>query len=354
MKQLSFDLELTTEAVFEKLRQSGNPLQEWGRAVDGSPMLAARTGGSKGPAIFITAGSHCTETAGVHSALNLLEMLETEHEVHVLPLRDPFGFAGVNHCLSFAARQSIQVNSHLQALEILQRQARLLWSEGELCLFLLGEIGFLWHSLRLPSESRFIAMHSRMLKLATEEPGVFEPLRGKRVMLLNAMPDVEGTGEIGRCWHAAVSATGEWLHLNRFFGRADAPGEVAAVDQILQSLRPGLTLDLHEGNGSGFWMPVERNEKYQELLFEMTHAFFNYIEAKGYPVTDYENWAATDETLGKNYTPDWLVPEPRLRGMFWVKGQLRGEGYNLMDYAATLGHRLRHRVAHGATAGDAN
>ena len=337
MAELIFNPDLTTEDVLEKLRQSGKPLQEWGRAVDGTPMLAARTGGDKQPAIFITAGSHCTETAGVHSALNLLEMLDTEHEVHVLPLRDPFGFGGVNHCLSFATGQPVWVASHLQALETLQEKARLLWSEGELHLFLLGEIGFLWHSLKLPSESRFISMHSRMLKLATDEPGVLEPLRGRRVMLLNAMPDVEGTGEIGRCWQAVVSASGEWLHLNRFFGREDAPGEVAAVDQILQRVRPGLTLDLHEGNGSGFWMPVERNEKYTDLLLEMTQAFFDYIHTKGYPVTDYENWAATDETVGKNYTPNWLIPEPRLPGMFWVKGQLRGEGYNLMDYAAKWG-----------------
>ena len=93
------DPELTTEDVLDILRASGKPLTEWGKALDGTPMLGARTGGEKQPAIFITAGAHCTETAGVHSALNLLEMLDTEHAVHVLPLRDPLGFGGVNRCL---------------------------------------------------------------------------------------------------------------------------------------------------------------------------------------------------------------------------------------------------------------
>src|SRR5205814_839047 len=144
------DPNLSSAGVLDALRASGKPLHEWGRAIDGTPLLAARTGGDKQPVIFITAGSHAPETAGVHAALNLL-----------------------------------------------------------------------W---------------------------------GKRVMVMCASAGVEGTGEMRRCWHGVFSAGGEWLHLNRFFGRADAPAEVAAVDQLMQTLRPGLTCDLHEGNGSGFWM----------------------------------------------------------------------------------------------------
>lgn len=337
MKALRYHPDLTTQGVLEALRLSGKPLREWGLAVDGTPLLSARSGGDKKPAIFITAGSHCTETAGVHAALNLLALFESEHETHILPLRDPFGFGGVNHCLSFAAQESTHVSSHQEALEYLMDRAQLLWSEEDLHLFQLGQIGFLWQTPLLPSEERFISMHSRMLVLARQNPETLRPLRGSRVMLLNAMPDVEGVGEIGRCWHGVVSSRGEWLHLNRFFGRSDAPDEVAAVERLLQTLRPGLTLDLHEGNGSGFWLPVERDELHSEQVFAMSQAFFGYVHSRGYPITNYENWAATDETVGKVYTPDWLIPEPRLPGMFWVKGRLRGEGYNLMDYAGKFG-----------------
>ena len=337
MKGLKFDPNLTTMGVLETLRLSGKPLQEWGRAIDGTALISARTGCVKQPCIFITAGAHCTETAGVHGALNLLELLETEYEVHVLPLRDPFGFAGVNHCLSFAAQELTHISSHQEVLEYLLTRAQLLWSEEELRLFQLGEVGFLWHTPRLPSEGRFITMHSRMLTLAKENPDVLKSLQGRRVMVLNAMPDVEGAGEIGRCWHGVVSSSGEWLHLNRFFGRPDSPAEVAAVESLLQTLHPSLTMDLHEGNGRGFWLPTERNELYTEQVFAMSQAFFDYVHSRDYPITDYENWVATDETVGKNYTPDWLVPEPRLPGMFWVRGHLRGEGYNLMDYAGKFG-----------------
>ena len=336
MQAFSCDPNLSTQQVLEMLRASGKLLQVWGSAVDGSPILAARSGGTRQPAIFITAGAHCTETAGVHAALNLLQNLDTDYEVHLLPLRDPFGFSGVVHCLQHAAGQPVRVHSHLQALEFLQAEARLVWSEGSSRLFLLGETGFLWIETALPSVTAFTQLHSRMLTLAKEEPAALAALRGRRVMIVQAMPDVEGTGELGRCWHALVTEQGEWMHLNRLFGRIDAPGEVSAVDHLMQTIRPGLTLDLHEGNGSGFWMPVNKN-KQPERAFAMTQAFFNYVNARGYPITSYAEWAATDATLGKNYTPDWLQPEPRIPGMFWIDGLLRGEGENLMDYGAKYG-----------------
>jgi len=333
----SLNPNLTTANILEALRTSGKPLHEWGQAIDGTPLLAVRTGGDKQPAIFITAGAHATETAGVHAALNLLEMLDTEHEVHVLPLRDPFGFGGINHCLSFAAGQAIEVSSHRAALDYLLAHGWLLWHEGDMYVFKLGEVGFVWNAPTQPGVGGFFAAHSRLLSLAKGDPDVLRPLWGHRVMLMNAMPDVEGTGDMQRCWHGVMSSEGEWLHLNRFFGRNDAPSEVAAVDRLMQAVRPGLTCDLHEGNGSGFWMPLPRPRENPELVFNMAQAYFDYIRAQGYPVTTYEEWATTDETLGKNYTPDWMVPEPRLPGLFWCDGLLRGEGYNLADYAGLFG-----------------
>jgi hypothetical protein len=328
--------DLSTAQVIQALQDSGRPLQEWGRSIDNQPLLSVRCGGDRQPPIFITAGAHCTETAGVHAALNLLHMLDTEFEVHIFPLRDPFGFAGDRHCLSYAAGEQVEVSSHTDSLEYLQTHAQPVWREGETQLFLLGEIGFAWTPPELPGVTAFTRLHSRMLSLAQEDPLALQALRGKRVMLMQSMPDVEGTGETGRCWHALVTGKGEWMHLNRLFGREDAPAEVAAVDRLMQTYRPGLTLDLHEGNGQGFWMPVNKHKE-PERVFTMTQAFFGYVNERGYPITSYEEWAATDATTGKNYTPDWLLPEPRVPGMFWMNGLGRGEGYNCMDYGALFG-----------------
>ena len=70
---LSLDHCLRTEDVLSQFRKSGKSLTEWGRAIDRTPILSARTGGDKQPAIVIAAGVHCTETAEVHGALNILD-----------------------------------------------------------------------------------------------------------------------------------------------------------------------------------------------------------------------------------------------------------------------------------------
>jgi len=330
------DPDLTTTDVLEELRGSGKELYEWGSAEDGTPLLAARSGGEKQPAIFLTAGSHSPETAGVHAALNLLRGLKTEHEVHVLPLRDPVGFAGVNHCLSLAAGHQVTVPDHSSALDYLKTHATLVWDEEGMYLFKLGELGFVWTET-MPGYDSFLRMHSQMLSLERNEPNSLKALWGKSVMLMCAMTGVEGGGEMRRCWHGVLSHRGEWLHLNRFFGRADAPPEVAAVDRLMQSVRPGLTCDLHEGYGSGFWTTIPKPRENPERVFDMTKAFFDYISARNYPIMAYEERAAKEREFNMPYNPDWISPEPRIPGFFWVNGGLRGEGPNLMDYAERFG-----------------
>lgn len=53
------------------------------------------------------------------AALALLAQLQTQQEVHILPLRDPFGFSGVNHCLSVAAGDQISLADHAGILAYL-------------------------------------------------------------------------------------------------------------------------------------------------------------------------------------------------------------------------------------------
>ena len=329
------DPNLTTADVLESLHASGKPLTEWGRAIDGTPLLAARTGGDKQPAIFITAGVHSHETAGIHSALNLLDMLETEHEVHVLPLRDPFGFAGVNHCLSFAAGQPVELSGHSAVLDYLLAHSEQVWCGEDLYAFKLGDIGFMWTASQTYRDG-FKKMLRRPVCLTRDDPDALKGLWGKSVMLINPVADSsEGAGKMRRCFHCVMSEKGEWLHLNRFFGRDDAPPEVAAVNQLVDKVRPGITCDLHEGHGEGFWMPKVKPEENPERVVDMTIAFFDYIRSQGYPITDYENWRATDDTPGR---PDWLKPEPRVPGLFWFNGLLRrGEGHNLGTYASRFG-----------------
>ena len=59
--------ELTTTDVFDILHACGKPLYHWGNAIDNSPILSVQTGGDRQPAIFICAGAHSHEPAGVQA-----------------------------------------------------------------------------------------------------------------------------------------------------------------------------------------------------------------------------------------------------------------------------------------------
>jgi hypothetical protein len=325
---------LSTAQVYDALQALGKPLTEWGPALDGTPMLSARTGGRKQPAIFVTAGAHCVETAGVHAALNLLRGLDTTHEVHVMPLRDPLGFAGVNRCLSFAAGNPVQVADTDECLAFLRSHATLLWHGDDAWLLRLGELGFLWDIAR-PGLQTFWRQLNLMARLSAREPDAIRLLRGRSVMLVNPNSGVEGSGPMQRCFHTVVDERGRWLHLNRYLGEDGAPPEVAAVNRLMQRLRPGLTCDLHEGNGHGFWLPLPRPTENPERVVDMARAYLDYVHGCHYPITDFDDWRATDQTNAAD--PDWLRPEPHLTGLFWLEGLRKAEGHNLLTYSALFG-----------------
>ncbi len=83
--------------LLEHIARKGHRPEILGRAPDGSPLVSIETGGQKEPAIFISAGSHATEQAGVGAAVALIDELETDHRVYVLPCRDPVGLNGFAH-----------------------------------------------------------------------------------------------------------------------------------------------------------------------------------------------------------------------------------------------------------------
>jgi hypothetical protein len=295
------------------------------------PVFSASAGAGKQPAVLVTAGVHASETAGVQAALNLLNLLETRHEVVILPLRDPFGFAGVNHCLSFAAQQPVHLSSHSETLEYLKREARLLWSRDDTYIFILNEVGFIWTPLR---QDGFYHKIDRIGQLNRSNPQALKPLWGKSVMLLN--PDIrcEGAGEMQRCWHGVFSKQGEWLHLNRFFGRSDPPPEVAAINRLIESVRPGLVCDLQEDRVGGFWLGIPRPKQGSEKLLPLAEAFIGALRQQGAPILTYEEMLASGHA--DTAVPGLLQPEERLPGMTWMDILPRGEGHNLLTYAATF------------------
>ncbi|MFH1568430.1 MAG: hypothetical protein ABIL09_10585, partial [Gemmatimonadota bacterium] len=128
--------------LLEAVKATGRAVQVLGHTVDGCPLVCARSGGDRLPAIFITAGSHSTEHAGVSAAVELITGLETEHQVYVLPTRDPIGLQGYAHALGLGLGQAPTFSSYDEVEGILRREGRILFEEDDLVLSLLGDYGY--------------------------------------------------------------------------------------------------------------------------------------------------------------------------------------------------------------------
>ena len=111
-------------------------------APDGSPIIAVKTGGDKEPAVFITAGSHSTEQAGVSAAVALIEQLDTDHQVYVLPTRDPIGLNGYAYALSLGLGKTPEFDSFEEVESILRDRGEIFYDEDGMVLSLIGDYGF--------------------------------------------------------------------------------------------------------------------------------------------------------------------------------------------------------------------
>ena len=85
--------------LLDALSARGHATRELGRALDGSPLVVVKCGGEKFPAVFISAGAHSTEQAGVVACVELADEVVTDHAVYILPCRDPMGLGGFRHVL---------------------------------------------------------------------------------------------------------------------------------------------------------------------------------------------------------------------------------------------------------------
>ena len=76
------------------------------------------------PAVFISAGSHSTGQAGVTAAVELIDELETEHQVYVVPTRDPIGMNGYDYAHSLGLEEEVRIESIEELDTILASAAR--------------------------------------------------------------------------------------------------------------------------------------------------------------------------------------------------------------------------------------
>lgn len=228
-------------------------VRDLGRTTGDLPIWCAVGGGSRPPPILVTAGAHADETSGPLAAVQLLRDLATDHPLYVVPTRDPLGLEGFAAVVRGATSSTAPLVSWEDVAAVLRRQGRVLVEDGSFVLALVGDLGVA--GLR-PTPDSFGS--EKALRIVQEwvrrEPALLDELAGKRVVVPANAPGCEGRGVLERAYTAYVAPDGFVGSYNRFFGHPAAPIEVRLIQDLVDDLRPGLAIDLHEGwDDRAYW-----------------------------------------------------------------------------------------------------
>ena len=292
------------------IQDKGHALQTLGRAPDGQPIVAVKSGGSKTPAIFISAGSHATEQAGVSAAVDLIDELDTEHQVYTIPSRDPIGMNGFAYALGLSMDATPTITHLDEVAPLLRAKGEILYEEGEMLVAIKSEYGYATRNLynRLDGDLSWL-----------------EALKGRRLYFPASDPGVEGTDTLQRAYALIISPEGEILHINRFHDTPWAPVESRCTRDLMAEITPGLTLDLHEYGGDAFWFSArhQQNGDDQQWEEQMADAMIAAVAESGAALAPEDYLPGSFFTRGP-------------RGVFWLNAGQRGEGLNLADFAARI------------------
>jgi hypothetical protein len=295
--------------VLALLVKRGRKYRILGRAPDQSPIVAVKCGGGKLPAILISGGAHSTEHAGALATVEVIEHLKTDHTVWVVPARDPIGLSGYRHALSLGLGEAPELKSIDELEKFLRRRGEVLVDADGTLLVVIGEYGY---------------ANRGLLHRVEKGAPYIEPLRGRRIWYPSKRTDTPGSAPLERAYTLIVAPDGEILHLNRFHDTRWAPAEVRCLRNLMAEVRPALTFDLHEHDHGPFhWMSARKQRTEDDEIWERRMA----TEA-----------ARAVAAGGSELAPDSYSPgsffEKLERGVFWLDAGKRGEGLNLVDFAA--------------------
>jgi hypothetical protein len=246
---------LDNQAVYETLARSARQVWSLGTTVFNLPIWCAEGGGNKLPAILITAGTHADEPSSMIAAAHVFEHLQTEHQVYVIPNRDPLGLIGFRAALHLALGEEVALTSAADVRNVLHRHGQVVFEDGSYILGSLGELAFA--TLQATPDSSGSEKTNKITRYwAKQVPSLFDPLRGKRLLAAANAADCEGRGVYDRAYTSYVSVEGVLGNFSGFFGYRHAPVEVQVAQTLTDEVQPGLILDLHEGWDDKFYWYV--------------------------------------------------------------------------------------------------
>jgi hypothetical protein len=249
---------LNSRQLGERIRQSGLPYETLGRTALGREILCVELGGTKDPPIVITAGSHAPEWAGPLAALELLQTIETGHRVYLVPCRDPLGLDGFCACASEATAAACSGESMAELWSLIEEYGEMAFDQEGIHIATFGEIGAI-----VVDESQirqFVVEQHYLPEMVPTRPDLIKRLAGRYLFFVERWEEGWYGWRGSPLHHPAevlyVSPHGATGNLNRFFDREDAPVEVACIRDLIDRVKPGLVLDLHEGFSDKFYLVV--------------------------------------------------------------------------------------------------
>lgn len=333
----------TYSELLKDVEQSAKTVRTLGYAPGGNPIVAAETGGEKGPAILVMAGAHSTEHAGVCAAVDLIEELETDHQVYVIPTRDPVGLNGFDYALNLALDSDLSVETCEEAKSVLETEGEVIFEDGALLIALIGDYGFAVDDLDDGGGASILQQFKRYTET---NPEVLEKLAGRRIFTAAGYDDVEAAAPFERTYTLVISPDGMPLHLNRFFTDDWAPVETRCVRRLMSEIEPGLTFDNHETSAQEdryyIQLRPQGSPESNRQAEQIARIIASTVEERGIELaTDEDVLEDQGGTVGNADEDEW--PEGGFysrsaAGSYWFDPNLTspprlGEGLNGPDFA---------------------
>lgn len=281
------------QAVYETLTRSARRVWVLGTTVFDLPIWCAEGGGTRSPAILITAGAHADEPSSMIAAAHVFEHIQTEHRVYVIPNRDPLGLVGFRAGLQLALGEPVEVGSAYDVRALVHERGEVIFEDGSYILGRIGELGFA--TLHATPDSFGSEKTNKITRYwAKQNPSLFDPLRGKRVLAAANAAACEGRGVYDRAYTSYVSVEGGLGNFSGFFGYAHAPIETQVAQTLTDEIQPGLSLDLHEGwDDKFYWYAPGVETPQADAVRHIEQGVLDVFAERGLPISTWSELLPT-------------------------------------------------------------
>lgn len=222
----------------------------------GLPIVVFKLGGREEPPVLITAGASGIEVAGVYAALELILQVDVDRAVYILPSRDPTGFHDISFILSKMLGENLVIRDIREIREVLKSYDAEILIDEQLFFALLKGIGIAC------SEGLNAYNTLKLLEKRIKENDLVESLGETRILVTSQTSSVEGVSSLGR-FVSSMLFNSKLVTYDEFHEKC-VP-ETAQLKNFIDLQQPGMVIDLHEGEGDGFYVLVKEEPVGNEL-----------------------------------------------------------------------------------------